>query len=110
MSPALRPCQGCGRHTAAAADGCAHCGVASPAAPASPTPTLAAALLGLALTGCSAGDDVVTALYGAPYVDDDNDGYQPPEDCDDNDETRHPGAEETPGDDIDSNCDGHDDT
>ena len=46
-------------------------------------------------------------------TDDDDDGYQSDDcggDCDDEDPSVHPGAAETPGDSIDSNCDGKDDS
>jgi hypothetical protein len=39
-------------------------------------------------------------VTGPPGIDDDGDSYSPPEDCDDNDSTVHPGAEEI--------CDGKD--
>jgi hypothetical protein len=49
--------------------------------------------------------------YGVPETDNDKDGYTfPSSDCDDNNANIHPGAPETPGDNIDSNCDGKDDT
>jgi streptogramin lyase len=41
-------------------------------------------------------------------VDRDGDGHSPPQDCDDNDKTIHPGARDTFGDDVDQNCDGVD--
>jgi len=54
------------------------------------------------------------AAYGVPATDSDNDGYISKDtggdDCDDNDANVHPGAAETPGDNVDSNCDGNDDT
>ena len=55
------------------------------------------------------------AEYGVPdtgmYEDNDGDGYSEAEgDCDDTNADIHPGATETPGDGIDSNCDGNDDT
>jgi hypothetical protein len=53
--------------------------------------------------------------YGVPdtgmYEDNDGDGYSEAEgDCDDTNADIHPAATETPGDGVDSNCDGHDDT
>ena len=46
----------------------------------------------------------------ASVVDADNDGWDEESDCDDDDASIHPEAEETPGDGVDSNCDGDDDT
>jgi hypothetical protein len=55
------------------------------------------------------------AEYGVPdtgmYEDNDGDGYSEAEgDCDDTNADIYPGAPETPGDGVDSNCDGNDDT
>ncbi|MCB9744285.1 MAG: putative metal-binding motif-containing protein [Alphaproteobacteria bacterium] len=72
--------------------------------------------MGLALSGC--GIFAPKDLYGgpdtedvdSPFVDRDGDGFGVSEDCDDQDAAVHPDAEETPGDGVDSNCDGDDDT
>jgi hypothetical protein len=94
--------------------------------------TAGAALLGLSMTACNGGGDDTgnqqpeygvadtsdtgnQADYGVPdtgmYVDNDGDGYSEAEgDCDDTNADIYPGAPETPGDGVDSNCDGNDDT
>lgn len=70
---------------------------------------LAAALL-LGLTACEGTEPTAVALYGVPPMEDaDGDGYEDGLDCDDNDPDVHPDAVETPGDGVDSNCDGEDD-
>ena len=59
-------------------------------------------------------EDTAMALYGVPDTaswDNDGDGYTPDDgDCNDQDPAMNPGATETPGDGVDSNCDGEDDT
>jgi hypothetical protein len=77
------------------------------------------ALLGLALAGCGNDEPSDTDLdvgdmqpmYGdVPVTDQDGDGYEAGVDCNDDDPSIHPDAEETAGDGVDSNCDGNDDT
>ena len=50
----------------------------------------------------------VQALYGAPPTDDDGDGVPAWEDCDDNNASVYPCAEDPEGDGLDQNCDGAD--
>ena len=94
-------------------DGCPACGTAK--APLG-TEIRPASLLLLGLTALGGCQGKSVSLYGTEitdtgFFDDDGDGYSEDEgDCDDNNNAIHPGAEETPGDGVDSNCDGEDDT
>jgi hypothetical protein len=98
----LRPCSSCGAHKRAGA--CPHCGADGTGA------VTRAMILGfvLAVGACDKQED--QALYGIAFVDDDQDGFSTEDDCNDADAAINPGADETPGDDVDSNCDGEDDT
>ena len=104
----LRACPACACHIRDAECVCPHCGAKTcnrtAALPA------AALLMGLALAGCAEPYPPVQAEYGVALEDADEDGFYEGEDCDDSDPDVHPDADETPGDDIDSNCDGEDDT
>ena len=102
----LEPCSSCGT-AVLSGSACPHC-----AGRGSRT-RAALAVLALGLTvGCDNGP-TPEPDYGVPetgYADMDGDGYEAMEDCDDDDPSVNPGAEETPGDGVDSNCDGEDDT
>ena len=113
---ALVPCPACGAHHRRGDRACPHCGLAAPGGPSGRVAvrTGAALLLALATGGCDLGNGQV--MYGVPVpdtalpTDEDGDGYGLSTDCDDTNEAVHPDATETPGDGIDSNCDGQDDT
>lgn len=65
---------------------CPHCEVHSTVVK---TPTIAlSVLLGVGLTACESPQ----ALYGVPYTDIDQDGFEDYEDCDDQDPYTYPGA------------------
>lgn len=112
MSELLR-CPCCGTHVRSGGHDCPACGDRHAKAVVN---TAAAAMLGLALTGCF--KDNTQSDYGigesraeSPVDEDlDGDGFLEPEDCNDEDANINPSATETPGDGIDSNCDGADDT
>ena len=112
----LIPCPGCSRHVVCADKICPHCGVSFNCASHTAMKTATALVMGLSLAACD-GVPVVDSDtgnmqpdYGMPMIDNDGDGYFDYEDCNDDDADVHPGAEETAGDGIDSNCDGEDDT
>lgn len=112
--PDLVPCSACETLVFAGTCVCPHCGVKK-ACRGTGALGKAALAVGLvaALTACEGGEDVETgvqALYGVALVDNDGDGYDQGEDCNDDDDTIYPGATETAGDSVDSNCDGEDDT
>ena len=67
-------------------------------------------LLGLGLGGCQDADKDLHPAYGVEVVDMDGDGFDSEIDCNDDDPEIHPDAEEILDDDIDSNCDGEDNT
>jgi hypothetical protein len=102
----LVACDSCGAMRVEGSRTCPHCD-GSPAT-VHRAAAVAALMLGLVGSGCGGQGQ---AIYGAALIDADGDGYfDGDDDCDDGDPDVNPDAEETPGDGIDSNCDGEDDT
>ena len=111
----LTTCTSCGQHFFHTEAACPHCKTPLPRFN-SRIPSAVALMMGLGMTGC--GDKLqpeTVALYGAEYVDtgawtdEDGDGfYAEGDDCDDEDDSIHPYAEEIADDGVDQNCNGED--
>lgn len=116
MSTLLR-CESCGSYVRLVGR-CPSCGGAGGAAPGTVGRLLGLAVMSTGLAAC-------TSMYGIAVTkpvldtadsgdtglrDRDGDGFTDDVDCNDQDPEVFPGAADTPGDGLDTNCDGFDDT
>jgi hypothetical protein len=112
----LLPCLRCSTPIPSALESCPCCGAALNSGAGETVRPASVLLMGLSLMACN-DKLLLQPEYGVAitldtgHVDDDEDGYAEVDgDCDDSNPDIHPEAVETPGDGIDSNCDGADDT
>ena len=115
----LSACPSCNCHVMNDPCRCPHCGVTLKTCGPRLNKTGVAVLMSLAAVGCNGKDGGSDTWYASEYgvfdtsylMDQDDDGFSPEDgDCDDYDDTVYPGAEETPGDGVDSNCNNEDDS
>ncbi|MFT5584668.1 MAG: hypothetical protein ACI9VR_002253 [Cognaticolwellia sp.] len=103
----LKICSACGSPNAPGS--CSHWGRPLTSSKLGASLLLLGVGLAIGATSCISSE----ADYGIPdtgYLDADGDDYSASQDCDDDDPAIYPGAPETAGDGVDSNCDGEDDT